>query len=332
MANKYVTVAGAGTKDGTSWANAFGLAEWKTDLEASASAGDFYYVEGGTYTLTSSINATLDGTRTNPITVIGVKAGTTAEPPTTADWANGDDRPLIVAAGYQFTFDNYWIFRNFRVTITESNGFRADTGSIRINCSSNNSSDLDRPAFFVQSQGQLIDSDGQAGGATKGRACDHRNFSSVRIIGCYLHDSGYGIYQTTAKRAVYLFNVIANIDNDGIRRNNGAGNQDANDSIINNTFYNCANGIYYDDSYGCNVMNNIIASCTTGINWGVENKSNIYDYNNFHDCTTDVTNVTKGPNATAFDPKFTNPSDGDFSLQPNSQCIGAGFSIELGVV
>ena len=47
MATYYTTVAGAGDKDGSSWANAFDLAEFDTQF-ASAAAGDVYYVYSGT--------------------------------------------------------------------------------------------------------------------------------------------------------------------------------------------------------------------------------------------------------------------------------------------
>ena len=85
-ATMYVTVAGAGTKAGTSWANAFGYAEWETDYEGSAEPGDIYYVEDGTYTLTSDFSTARDGTVDSYIKVIGVATGTTNEPPVSSDW------------------------------------------------------------------------------------------------------------------------------------------------------------------------------------------------------------------------------------------------------
>lgn len=49
-ANYYVTPDGAGAKDGSSWDNAFGVAEFRTQAENNAN-GDVYYFEGGLYNL-----------------------------------------------------------------------------------------------------------------------------------------------------------------------------------------------------------------------------------------------------------------------------------------
>jgi len=43
----YVTTSGAGTKSGLSWANAFSLAEFETDIEGSVEAGDRYFFQEG---------------------------------------------------------------------------------------------------------------------------------------------------------------------------------------------------------------------------------------------------------------------------------------------
>ena len=71
-ATMYVTVAGAGDKSGSTWGNAMGLGEWETDVEATAEAGDIYYLEAGTYTLTNAFSTALDGTDVAPIKIIGV--------------------------------------------------------------------------------------------------------------------------------------------------------------------------------------------------------------------------------------------------------------------
>lgn len=49
-ANYYVTPEGAGARDGSSWDDAFGVAEFRTQAENNAN-GDVYYFEGGLYNL-----------------------------------------------------------------------------------------------------------------------------------------------------------------------------------------------------------------------------------------------------------------------------------------
>ena len=89
----YVTTTGAGAKTGGTWADAFDLAAFEIDAEANAEAGDRYFFEAGTYTLTQNIAWNLQaGTGPLPIEVIGVKSGTTAEPSTTSDWRSEERR------------------------------------------------------------------------------------------------------------------------------------------------------------------------------------------------------------------------------------------------
>jgi len=54
MANKYITVAGAGSKDGSSWANAYDSASLEAALEGP-SAGEYCYIDQGTYTIASDM-------------------------------------------------------------------------------------------------------------------------------------------------------------------------------------------------------------------------------------------------------------------------------------
>lgn len=322
MATYYATVAGAGAKNGAAWATAFDLAALETHVEGSAAAGDLYYVAGGTYTLTGNWNTALDGTAASPIHFIGVKSGTTNEPPIVSDWADDTDRPLFAAAANECRFDNYWIIRNIRVTTTEDDGFRADTGSLIVNCYSNNSSNADRIAIKVAGdQSRIIDCEAESGGATKGRCIGLPN-AAARVIGCYCHDGSDGIVISLG--AVISFNIIDTMDDTGIN-----GGNDHAVVAMNNTIYNCSVGISETIGTRWVVMNNIISDCTTGISWDTEQKSNYFDFNNYYNNTADVSNVTKGPNATAYEPQYTGA--GDFSLNTASDCIGAAFSIELGV-
>ena len=90
-ATMYATVAGAGDKSGDTWAKAMDLAAWQADALNNSESGDIYYVAGGTYALAGGFdcNARI-ATAAAPISIIGVKSGTTNEPPVIGDWATED--------------------------------------------------------------------------------------------------------------------------------------------------------------------------------------------------------------------------------------------------
>jgi hypothetical protein len=315
--NIYVTVAGAGNKGGSTWANAMGLAEWETDLEAPASADDVYWVEEGTYTLTEDIDDTLvDGTATAPIRIIGVVSGTSNEPPVFSDHAFGTDRPLIAAAANMWRFGDYWIFKNLRHTTTEAQGWTCQNGCVFYNCSSNNSSGTaDRVAFYPDiNYNKLIACDGQS---ASGYAFNMAGQSNAAFA-CYAHDSKYGIRATAG--IMHIINcVVDTCTTSGI----DCVSRDYH-LIIGNTVYNCALGITGTDSFAILVANNIMDACTTGASWTTAQAINYWNHNCW-DNTTDTSNVTKGDNAVTGDPSMTDPANGDFSIPSGSNCVDAAL-------
>jgi hypothetical protein len=268
--------------------------------------GNIAYIEAGTYTLTGAIDVSLDGTVTNPITIIGYNA-------TRGDDPTGDDQPLIAAAANSYSFDDDWIQENIRCTSTASQGWRQDQGGRWHNCKCHNSSGTaDRFAFYAGGTGLVSDCES---------ICDNGYgiyaVNATRVRSSNIHDCANGI--VTSQNSVVIVNCI--IDTCGTK---GIllGSNDVM-SIISNTIYNCGIGIDATDSNRDFVMNNIIDSCTTGASWTTEQGTNFFDYNNWKSNGTDVTNVTKGDNALAVDPQFTNAPNGDFSIGVNLK--GAGF-------
>lgn len=326
MATYYVTVAGAGAKDGAAWATAFDLAAWETHAEGSAAAGDIYYVEEGTYTLTGGWNtSTQDGTSTSPIIVIGVVSGTSAEPPTKSDWADGATRPLIACGANEHQSGDYWNWYNFRFTTTHDYGFRYFTGGLAVNCYSNNSSASARDAIRLNGDNcRVFDCEAESGGAAKGNAIVF-GATYCTAIGCYCHDANDGIVIEN-HWATVVFCILDTLDANGIE----CGAKDSH-KLLNNTIYNCAKGIEASPTAYSMIVNNIISDCTTGISMSAERKSNYIDWNNYYNNTADVANCTKGENATAHEPQYTDAAGGDFSLNTASSCIGAAFSINDGV-
>jgi len=91
----YVTTTGAGDTSGDSWANAMDWDAFEADVDGACEPGDRYFVMEGYYSNDGALSDYTGGTAQNPIEIIGVKSGTTAEPPTSADWAYGTARPYF---------------------------------------------------------------------------------------------------------------------------------------------------------------------------------------------------------------------------------------------
>lgn len=317
-ATMYVTPAGANNKDGTDWDNAFSEAEWETDIEGGAEAGDIYYVAGGTYTLDSDISTARVGDSASPVKIIGVASGTTAEPPTFSDWAFGDDRPLIAASTYTWNLDDFWQVYNIRMTTAEANGLDLNDGnySAVINCKvEQNSETADQTAIYAGSYNHIISCEAIS---TAGQAIYPKG--SGLIMNCYIHDSKNGIL--AVGYTVFCFaNIIDTCSTAGV--NLGAYFRWG---LVNNTIYNCGTGISGQWGYGDIFINNIIDGCTTGASKSGSKLSDIWDYNCW-DNTTDTTNVTKGNNAVTADPGMTAPDDGDFTLGSGSNSLDAGLQV-----
>lgn len=318
-ATMYVTPAGADTKTGADWAHAMGYAEWETDVEGSAEAGDIYYVAGGTYTLTSDFVTALDGAVDNPIYIIGVKSSTTNEPPVASDFATGTDRPLITdgASAYTFDVDDYWVVKNIRMTGSDTNSISIGSGSIIENCYASNDGAATRNALFLTQLNEAVSCE-----LTSTNGVGVVASANAKIYGCYIHDSATGISGGTSDN----FSIIGNfIDTCPIALS--FGNASTTHTIVNNTLYN-------DDktdagSIGISsgttnthyiIINNIITGFETGISNG-DNYSNTWyiDYNDFYDCGTDRTNVAiTAPVRSSHDidvnPAFTDAANGDFSV------------------
>jgi hypothetical protein len=61
------------------------------------------------------------------------------------------------------------------------------------------------------------------------------------------------------------------------------------------------------------LYNNDITSCGKGIRAVTSGSAVFIDFNNYHSNTTDIENASKGDNATANDPSYTDAGGADFS-------------------
>ena len=331
----YVLPAGAGLKNGLSWANAFSPTELETDMETLSEPGDRYFVMGGVgdYNIVSNIQALRNGTPVLPICIYGVKPGTTNEPPVESDWAERDNRPYFnmgAAAGIFFRVQHNWDIRNVRLRKSGAliNGFamRLDTGGYVINCK------LENITTGIGDSWGLYNKGGSGGTTiidcelvcTNGYAA---SLEGSKVYASYAHDSRVG-YQIDGGYNFVISCIANNMTESGIYIP-----ESSYALFLGNTLNNCFRGIDNETVVTgyCSIMNNCLSNCTTGIHFDSAVLGNFVDWNNYWNNGTDVNNVVKGPNAMAVDPQYINAVGGDLSLNTASALIRAGFGIRLGV-
>lgn len=324
-ADMFVTVAGAGTKDGLTWANAFGQAEFKTDFQGTPEPGDFYYIEEGTYVMTGSFSAGAGGTRTLPISLIGVKSGTTAEPPTSSDWAFGSARPLFddEENAYAWTMSAYPNVFNIQFLGSSSRVINSGSeGGIFYNVRVQNEGTTTQDGIQTfGSYTRIIYSEIIANGSS-GEAVILGRYNI--LYGCYIHDSNIAVNAGIAGSRIQN-NII---DTNTIGINIGT---DVNVSITNNTLYNNTTGLSASTGGAIFVVNNIFDENTAPATWTTEQFSNFFDNNSWDGDASANTNVTIGPNSIDTDITLTNPASGDFTLPDSSAAEGIGLQVDTNV-
>jgi len=311
-ADMYFTTTGAGDHSASSWSNSGSMSVFENDIINNSESDDRYFVEGsGTYTATQNISV-----NSTSVSIIGVTSGTTAEPPTTSDYAYGSDRPTLAMGANSWTGASSNIARNLIITTTATAGFNQNNSSIFDNCKSTNSSGTaGRYAFYSSStfckyiDNEIISTNGYA----------IRMQADTRLVGNYIHDSSYGPRYNGG--SMFISNVFDTITNRGIDQpGSGA-------IIMNNVFYNCGTAIHGWTSQSLITMNNIFDNNTIGANSYTNYSTAVYDYNIWSNNTTDVSNITKGDNSVTSDITFTDAPNGDFTLPDSSVAEGVGAPI-----
>lgn len=339
----YVTVAGAGNNSGDTWSNAMSLADWETDAgtACSSEAGDHYYVMQGEYTLNEAWDCPNDGTPAAPISMTGVKTGTTAEPPTIADWAYTTARPLVTSGENSFNFDNGWSFRNMRHETTNISGWGCDNNCYGFNLKSTNSDGL-RCAFTWDgvAESNMINCEAN-GGDTSG--CGFL-LGTTSLINSYAHDTADCIRVIQAGTPI-IGNIIETCTVKGIET---ASTREGL-LIVGNTFYNNAINIELDGAGNITVVDNIFDTSTTGITYATTVNSIYIDYNLYsnisgNDVEHDEQSVPTGANAVIEDITLTDPTANppdmtlpagtgaeDAGIQPDSAIIAGDYKRNIGL-
>lgn len=317
----YVTPSGAGLKDGSDWENAFGLSEWVTDITVNSEDGDLYYVYSGTYALTTSVSC-LSGALANYTQVIGISDQDLMTE------AQGDDRPLISQGAYDWDYNAWFYVKNIRHTMANVHGVLLANYTILENSSAIQTATGSNRACWNGLGSTRAINCYASGAQGSSRAFGFGGMGTA--FGCVVADSDYGFHT-----AAVINCILDTISTEGIRSTPGT-------ISIGNDIYNSRIGIEFDDDgYGL-VYNNIIHSCSIGMNqkdltsgkWANLINNNTF-YNNTIDISTDdgVSENTewKGLDDVALDPEFTDAANGDFTVGNNMQAIGFPSTMPDGI-
>lgn len=310
MADLYMTVTGAGVKDGSDPDNAFDWDAFRAWTVTGFVVGDMVYAESGDYTPTSTPSENADGTAAAPLSLIGITNLSDL-----TSFAQGNDRPFFdfsASAGEYLSFDNYWRVGNVR-SLTDSGwaAIRVDAAGLVWNCDARE---------LGGGYGIRLNGNDAAAFSCSAQAPDGigaiRAYLYTVVQDCDLSDSPIGVRCTGARMSI-LGNLIRDCT---IGIDCRVYNQI---NIVGNTLYNGTTGILGSDNQWCRIVSNIISGFTTPANWTVSAEpSNYWDWNVWHNSAS-PTRVTKGPNAINADPKFVDAAGGDFRVQlASAQNIG----------
>ncbi|SMC09667.1 choice-of-anchor Q domain-containing protein [Nitratiruptor tergarcus] len=290
----YVKTDGSDTNGGTSWTDAFATIQKAID---SASDGDEIWVAKGTYTLSSQINVN------KAVGIYGGFNGTESQR-NQRDWqanktivdGNNSVRCFYITAGA--TLDGFNITKGH----TQENG-----GGIY-----NNS--IPNPPLIRNCN--IYNNTAHRGGGIRNES------THTSIINCNIHSNtavldGGGIGNGNSAPKIINSNIFNNIAEDGGGIKNTLSSPTiTNCNIYNNTATHSGGGIYNTSSSHSTITNTII--------WANSNDQ-IYNYHSTITVTySDIEGGYTGTGNIDEDPKFVDPANGDFHLQPNSPCINKG--------
>jgi len=314
--NHYVTTTGAGTKDSSSWANAWSLSEFVSNVESDGD-GNSYYFKSGTYTLIEDLDV---GTNRNYINFIGVKSATTAEPPTVDDWAYGDDRPLFVCGSYKFRpsgdYPSFRLFANLIFTSSYTGHIAGKQRTFFFNVKMTQSSTDSSVSCAYISNGLIL-------------SCEFINSNGIgvalgsggAIINSFIHDCNNGIKGANGG------DIVANTIVSGCTTGYYSGDWWAPAFLNHVTFYDCTTAINLNVYLAHSLSNILIDNCSTGISSGsigaplkiIMNNVNFNSVSTKYD-TSDVWDL----NNSELDPQFKDADNQNFEPQ-NLNLIGEAF-------
>ena len=271
------------------------------NLEIMEPGNTIWVKKDGTYT-PGSVSISAAGTATLAITVMGYNS-------TRGDCLSGGtivaaNRPLISNGASTTTFGNYWKLHYLTYTGTVAGGMRSGLNGEFVGCSGVNTS-TGNGLSFSASTGRAIACEASSSGGAAISAASSTN--GMQIKKCYIHDSVVGI------NFIGTVNDVEDCIIDTCTT--GIDVVSTGHSISRNTFYGCTTGIAAATATACVITDNILHTCTTGINWsGGHFDSNVFTSNNFWNNGTDSANAADlGIFPTYIDPGFTDAPNGNFT-------------------
>lgn len=325
MADKYVSVAGGGTHDGSSAANAWTMAE----ATAAVSAGDMVNCLAGTYIADDSASsAVMDLDVSGTIAAfVRWRAYTT----TIGDFAEGDAQPVILNAGTN-------TLTNCVLATTLTNAYNQFIG-FRFTGASSTGFDGSNTVKLLNFVGCKFDANG-ALGLSAGNdhylvSCEFTNNTTgaadldfgIDLIRCLVHNefNASGAIRANEPRALNcLFYDLGAAPHLKIQTN-------VTSFVIGCTFDGDgeASSVAVNTSGGATVVaaiyNNIFFDCSVGVKMNTANVVMSYGHNLFSNCTTDYETLTNDPTdiSNSTDP-FTNSGSRDYTLASGSAARSAG--------
>jgi len=248
----------------------------------------------GTHSASGAVNvASTNSTATSPTRVQGYAS-------IRGDKPIGSTRPTIAMGSSVFTAGQFQIFDYVMFSGTGVNVFVTGTGTTNKYLKSLNSSTAAGRNAIATANSTILFCE-----ATSQNGVAIAITNNSRPYYCYAHDSDIGYLVSGNNCAVIAClsanNITAAIDITGSTTNTT--------SILGNTLYGSESKVGVGiriaaTSAGVSIFNNIIYGFVTGISKTTQQDSNIVDYNDFFNNTTDVSNIEKGRNDIALDPQF----------------------------
>jgi hypothetical protein len=276
ITEKYVTPTGAGTKDGSSEANAMSWAELKTAMSAgTAAAGDRYNIKSGTYTISASDDTwTNDGAFSSPIWFRGYNntpGDLDNQGHTAAGLLNTTNFPVISYTSLRrlnASGSSYCFWQNLKIVSSgvNNNLFASGTSNVIYRCSISQASTQAGGTVSLSTGSVLYDCDLSQTAASGTGSVVSVSTNHCRVINCrILRSPAHGITSGGGSVGHLIVSgcVIGYCAGDGINYTGTTAGTVI--TTIGNTLFSCGgNGISMGAvSFNSPVVavNNIIINC-----------------------------------------------------------------------
>lgn len=280
--------------------------DWGEQLIAGNAV--FWIYSASAFVTGEAINIAKDGDATNGINMVGYNTIRSDNP-------TGANRPTINGGANTFIWAGDFIhWYNLIYTGTPVVGFQVGSGSVVSNIKATNTSGADRAALTGQTYATILNSEFSS---SAGTGLDNAGSGAIIVVGSYMHDSlvCYRDSSTLGDIQILSFNIF---DTCGTGMHYSGSNLNGS-RFLYNTFYGAETpaGTGFLAASGADrifLFGNIFYGWTTAVSLNAVLSSNIGDYNDYFNNTTNLTNLAAGLNDLAVDPAFTNAAGGDFSI------------------